>query len=130
MTLIPVSPSHRFPSDRLRRVWFPAVVLATASALAVACDSSSSTTAAVPATPAAQSSPGADIYAASCARCHGSNLRGDGATTAIDSVRLSGLGDQRLRLVIASGKGEMPAFNGLSQAQVDALVSYMYEVAQ
>lgn len=69
---------------------------------------------------------GQAVYQRSCARCHGVALEGRGATPAIDTVRLRGLGDQRLRLTIANGKGEMPAFNGLNQAQVDALIAYLY----
>jgi mono/diheme cytochrome c family protein len=56
-------------------------------------------------------------------------MQGKNATPAIDQARLRGLGDQRLRLTIASGKGEMPAFGGLTPAQVDALVVYLQEMA-
>ncbi len=103
-----------------------AAVAATTLTLTAACDSAKTTPAAAP---AAALSPGQATYERSCARCHGDRLQGDGATPALDYVRLSGLGDQRLRLTIASGKGEMPAFNGLTPAEVDALVAYMYEVA-
>lgn len=102
-----------------------AVVLAAVTASACAGGSGGSANVA----PAATTTPmslGQAVYQRSCARCHGVSLEGRGATPAIDAVRLRGLGDQRLRLAIANGKGEMPAFNGLSQAQVDALIAYLY----
>jgi mono/diheme cytochrome c family protein len=69
--------------------------------------------------------PGAAVYARSCARCHGRNAEGKGDSPALDSVRLATLGDQRLRLTIASGKGRMPGFSNLSQQEVDDLVAYL-----
>jgi mono/diheme cytochrome c family protein len=78
------------------------------------------------ATPAASNKPpGQVVYERSCARCHGRSLEGKGNTPAIDQPKLASLGDQRLRLTIASGKGKMPAFGGLSTAQVDALIDYL-----
>lgn len=70
---------------------------------------------------------GAAVYAQSCARCHGALREGKGDSPALDDVRMATVGDQRLRLTIANGKGRMPGFGGLTAAQVDALVSYLME---
>lgn len=78
------------------------------------------------ATSAASTKPaGQVVYERSCARCHGLSLQGKGNTPPIDQPKLASLGDQRLRLTIASGKGKMPGFNGLSTAQVDSLINYL-----
>ncbi|MEQ1699097.1 MAG: cytochrome c [Ilumatobacteraceae bacterium] len=68
---------------------------------------------------------GAATYARSCARCHGANREGDGTSPALDAARMASLGDQPLRFVIAYGKGQMPAFGGLSEAQVVELINYL-----
>lgn len=68
---------------------------------------------------------GAATYARSCARCHGANREGDGTAPALDAARMASLGDQPLRFVIAYGKGQMPAFGGLSEAQVTELINYL-----
>lgn len=69
-------------------------------------------------------SPGRNLYASYCARCHGSALEGKGANPAIDAVRLASLGDQRLRMTIESGKGQMPGFR-FSSSETDALIAYL-----
>ena len=104
-----------------------AIVVASVSLVACAKAAEPRTARSTPA--AASGPPGADVYNRSCARCHGANLQGKSGTPPIDQARLSSLGDQRLRLTISSGKGKMPAFGGLSTAQVDALVSYLKAVA-
>lgn len=105
------------------------MALTTVAITASACaDGSGGASNAAPAVTAAPVPLGQAVYQRSCARCHGAALEGRGATPAIDAVRLRGLGDQRLRLTIANGKGEMPAFNGLNQAQVDALIDYLYSM--
>jgi len=52
-------------------------------------------------------------------------MEGKGTSPPIDRMKVGGLGDQRLRLLLASGKGEMPAFGGLSTDQVDQLIAYL-----
>lgn len=69
------------------------------------------------------------MYLNSCARCHGEDFRGRRGEPGIDGAKLATLGDQRLRLTISSGKGKMPAFSKLSQAQVDALITYLKAAA-
>ncbi|MGD9793524.1 MAG: cytochrome c [Acidimicrobiia bacterium] len=75
-------------------------------------------------TPAPLTSPGHDLYSNYCARCHGAALEGKGANPAIDAVRLASLGDQRLRMTIESGKGQMPGFR-FSSSETDALIAYL-----
>ena len=69
--------------------------------------------------------PGAAVYAQSCARCHGAYLEGDGTAPPIDSVRVASLGDDPLRMTITYGKGQMPAFGGLTTAQVNDVIAYL-----
>ena len=68
---------------------------------------------------------GAATYARSCARCHGVNREGDSTSPALDATRMASIGDQPLRFVIAYGKGQMPAFGGLSEAQVVELINFL-----
>jgi mono/diheme cytochrome c family protein len=71
-------------------------------------------------------SPGAQVYAANCATCHGADggggtgpqLAGGAAVKRFPSV------DDQIRFV-TDGKGGMPAFGGqLSPAQIRAVVEY------
>jgi mono/diheme cytochrome c family protein len=39
--------------------------------------------------------------------------------------RLRSIGDQQLELNIINGKGEMPAFGGLTPTQVQDLIAYL-----
>lgn len=90
------------------------------------CASSGGTAGARPATTAATNQPpGQQVYLKSCARCHGADFRGRGDHPGIDQAKLAGLGDQRLRITISTGKGKMPGFASLSAAQVDALIAYL-----
>lgn len=77
------------------------------------------------AAPASSGPPGAAVYHRSCARCHGQALEGTAKADPIDATKLASLGDQRLRLLLQSGKGEMPAFGGLKPDQVDQLIAYL-----
>jgi len=71
---------------------------------------------------------GAQVYADSCAKCHGANREGradKGPAPALDAVRVSSMGDQRLRLTIGNGTGQMRGFPGLTPDQVDRLVAFL-----
>ena len=68
---------------------------------------------------------GPAVYAAACASCHGADRRGDG-----DRVpSLVGVGARlsraRLRQVIEYGRGFMPAFANLSEAEKNAVIAYL-----
>jgi mono/diheme cytochrome c family protein len=69
--------------------------------------------------------PGAQVYQRSCARCHGVDRQGKNGDPAVTPDRLRSIGDQQLELNIRNGKGEMPAFGGLTQTQVDDLIAYL-----
>jgi mono/diheme cytochrome c family protein len=68
---------------------------------------------------------GGDVYVMSCARCHGDDRLGKTDAPKLDTVRMSSLGEQPLRMLIQYGKGRMPAFGGLTQEKVDALVQFL-----
>ena len=70
---------------------------------------------------------GQTLYYQSCARCHGVSLEGNPGTgtPAIDTVRLAGLSDQMISLTVVNGKGQMPAFGGLTPVQITAIINYM-----
>jgi len=70
-------------------------------------------------------SPGETVYYRSCVRCHGASMEGDGTAPALTRARVASLGDQPMQMTILYGKGQMPAFGGLSDAQVAAVVAYM-----
>ncbi len=112
----------RFP----HRLALLAVALTAAVSLG-ACSSTDTGEAAsaAPAAPVSSGPPGAAIYHRSCARCHGQALEGTAKADPIDSIKLASLGDQRLRLLIKSGKGEMPGFGKLTVEQVDQLIAYL-----
>ena len=68
---------------------------------------------------------GADVYAMSCARCHGANREGKTDAPALNPAKMASLGDQPLRFTIQYGKGRMRGFGGLTQSQVDKLVAFL-----
>lgn len=125
----PPAPSRR--ARRGRRA-LPFVAIAAVSIALLGCQQpgEAPTAGGAPAAQRASSVvPGEDVYVRSCARCHGADLQGKSGTPPIDQSRLAGLGDQRLRLTIESGKGKMPGFARLSPAQVDSLISYLKAAA-
>jgi quinoprotein glucose dehydrogenase len=75
--------------------------------------------------PAGAPQTGAQLYAANCASCHGADLRGDAGRT----PSLAGVTERRtvaeIRQVIERGKGFMPAFPQLTDAQKDAVIAYL-----
>jgi quinoprotein glucose dehydrogenase len=74
---------------------------------------------------AGASQTGEQIYAANCVSCHRADRRGDGGRT----PSLAGVTERRthteLRQVIERGKGFMPAFPQLTDAQKDAVIAYL-----
>ena len=103
-----------------------AIVVASAIFTAASCRSEGSGSVAT-ATPTTALSPGETVYRQSCARCHGVFLEGRPSKGAppIDRVKLATLNDQSLRLTIVNGKGDMPAFSGLSTVQVDLVIGFL-----
>lgn len=73
-------------------------------------------------------SDGASDYAASCARCHGGDGRGQtakGRQTHAGDLTKSNVTDAKGIRMITNGSGEMPAFkSGLTPAQIRAVMAY------
>ena len=101
------------------------LVIASVGFSVASCRSDDTSTVATPATVAL--SPGEAVYRQSCARCHGVFLEGRSGRGAppIDTVKLTTLNDQSLRLTIVNGKGDMPAFSGLSNVQIDLVIGFL-----
>lgn len=75
-------------------------------------------------TAAAGAASGRAVYAATCARCHGADRRGrDRAPPLVDIA--SRLTMKQARGVIEHGRGFMPSFAGLSDAQERAVIAYL-----
>ncbi len=70
---------------------------------------------------------GEEIYIGLCARCHGVNLEGGvgpglgpGSNAAFEE-------DAYLEFTIRNGRGRMPSFSSLDDAQIERLVRYLRE---
>jgi mono/diheme cytochrome c family protein len=100
----------------------------TLSALAACGDSADQ------AAPAAAPGRGGELYAANCASCHGSDLRGTGRGPSQLSIvyEPNHHGDDSYRSAIAQGVrahhwnfGDMPAIGGLEDDEVDAIIAFI-----
>ncbi len=69
--------------------------------------------------------PGAQVYAAQCAACHGEDRAG--SPPAFPSLLGVGqrLSEGEIARIVRNGKGRMPGFPGLTDAQVTALTAYL-----
>jgi cytochrome c6 len=71
---------------------------------------------------------GAEVYAQSCARCHGGDGKsqtGKGKQTHATDLTVSRISDAKGIKVIANGKGSMPGFKGtLSDSEITAVMAY------
>lgn len=73
------------------------------------------------------------IYKQNCARCHGSNGRGEtvvgeisGAPRFTSGKWQESVSDKRMEVSIMHGRGDMPAFEGkLSRKQISSLRAYV-----
>ena len=79
----------------------------------------------------------AAVYKSKCAMCHGANGGGDTPTGKSMKVRdlrseeIQKLKDEEIEKSIESGKGKMPGYKSkLSDAEIDALVQYIRELAK
>lgn len=126
MTL-PVIPHSKSRRER----WAVSIGIAAGLALALgACGSDPAT----PAATAAASGRGADVYASSCASCHGDDLGGtDKGPSHLSIVyEPNHHGDDAFRSAIANGAaqhhwgfGDMAPIEGLSDDDVDAVIAYV-----
>lgn len=71
---------------------------------------------------------GEEIYVQLCARCHGADLSGGVGPPLGPETNAALEDDEYLEFTILNGRGRMPSFDSLDQAQVDRLVAYMREV--
>ena len=67
---------------------------------------------------------GARVYATSCARCHGADRHGRDRAPSLADVA-SRLSMEQARDVIEHGRGFMPSFGGLSDAEERAVIAYL-----
>lgn len=122
-------PAARTDPVRRRGVLMSSVMITSALALlAVSCGDSAGETA------AGADGVGAELYAANCASCHGTDLAG----TELGPSQLSIVyepahhDDDSYRSAIANGAGQhhwtfgnMPPIPGLDDAEVDAIISFI-----
>jgi cytochrome c551 len=71
---------------------------------------------------------GEEIYAELCARCHGADLAGGLGPPLGPDSDAAGEEDDYLRFTVSNGRGRMPSFASLSEAQLDRLVGHIREV--
>jgi quinoprotein glucose dehydrogenase len=67
---------------------------------------------------------GKQIFTENCQSCHGANRQGSAVAPALTDL-FSRLNLDDFEQTVKSGRGEMPAFSGLSSANLDALYSYL-----
>ena len=100
------------------------------SVFVVACGSTDS----APQSQAESADADADVYAASCASCHGVDLRGTDTGPSLLSIvyEPNHHGYDSFRSAIANGSpqhhwdfGDMQPIEGLSEAQVDAIIAFV-----
>ena len=94
-------------------------------------DGATSTTTPAPATTTQDTTPdtqasGEELYDASCAACHGTDLEG-GVGPALDRTSdAAELSDARYVLRISDGRGSMPAFSDqLTSDEIDEIIAYI-----
>ena len=80
---------------------------------------------------------GAEVYASSCAACHGPDLRGTGQGPSHLSIVYEPVHhpDEAFRAAILRGSpqhhwdfGDMPPIAGLDEAEIDAVIAYIRDV--
>jgi quinoprotein glucose dehydrogenase len=75
-----------------------------------------------PPTGAARS--GSEVYAAACANCHGDDRRGKDRAPSLIGVDAR-LSEDQIRQVIDRGRGFMPSFANLREAEKQAVIAYL-----
>ncbi len=71
---------------------------------------------------------GRELYDRSCASCHAGDGSGGVGPAVGAGSNAVGLSDEQVAGAIRVGPGTMPAFDRLSDAQVDSLVAYMRQL--
>ncbi|WP_335967276.1 PQQ-binding-like beta-propeller repeat protein [Galbibacter sp. PAP.153] len=70
---------------------------------------------------------GNTIYAKNCMMCHGISMKGSGLFPSLVDIA-DRLTKTEIQKVIASGSGRMPAFNHLSNEEVDQVINYIMNI--
>lgn len=70
---------------------------------------------------------GEDIYAQLCSRCHGDDLSGGVGPDLGPGTNAASETDEYLEFTIENGRGRMPSFSSLGDAQLERLVDYLRE---
>jgi quinoprotein glucose dehydrogenase len=68
--------------------------------------------------------PGHAIYEQNCQMCHGADRAGNEAIPSLQNV-ITRLGPDEVYATVRNGRGQMPAFSNLTDAQVNSLISYL-----
>ena len=89
----------------------------------VAAPSAAAGSATITTTSAAAAPDGAALFATSCAGCHGD--KGQGGAVAGEALELQEQTDAQVATLISKGRGGMPGFAQLSDAEVAALIATM-----
>ncbi len=71
---------------------------------------------------------GEEIYSALCARCHGPDLAGGMGPSLGPGSNAASEDDDYLRFTVSNGRGRMPSFASLSEAQLDLLIGHIREM--
>ena len=109
-------------------------LLLFAAVVAVACSDDASSNQADPAGNAQSADLGAEVYANSCASCHGDDLRGtdEGPSQLSIIYEPNHHTDDSYRSAIANGSpqhhwtfGDMPPVEGLSDEEVEAVIDFI-----
>lgn len=119
--------------------FFVTALLALVIALASCSDADESGDAGEAGSAAGDTAAGADVYADSCAACHGTDLRGTsrGPSHLSEVYEPGHHPDESFRAAIANGSrqhhwnfGDMPPVAGLDDDEVDAVIAYVRDVQQ
>lgn len=73
---------------------------------------------------------GEEIYTQLCARCHGVGLEGGVGPSLGPGSNAAAEDDTYLDFTIRNGRGRMPSFSSLDDAQIDRLIRYLREVQE
>lgn len=71
---------------------------------------------------------GEEIYADLCARCHGAELGGGFGPPLGPSSNAASEDDDYLEFTISNGRGRMPSFSSLDEAQMSRLIAHIRDV--
>lgn len=71
---------------------------------------------------------GEEIYVQLCARCHGVGLDGDVGPALGPGSNAAEEDDEYLEFTIRHGRGRMPSFSALDDAQIERLITHLRAV--